>query len=76
MNRRLLLVAATLVIGDLRSGLISATVALNLVLLLRCYQLLQNTDRPHAVTLYKYSMLYLALLFLLLAVPKKLNYVF
>lgn len=43
---------------------------LNLFLLLRCMQLFQHTDRPHAVRLYKYSMLYLALLFLGMAIDR------
>jgi protoheme IX farnesyltransferase len=50
-----------------------AAVLLNVLLLVRCYQLLQHTDRPHAVVLYKYSMLYLALLFLVLAVDRAGN---
>jgi protoheme IX farnesyltransferase len=42
-------------------------VALNALLILRSLQLYQRPDRPHAVTLYKYSMVYLALLFLVMA---------
>jgi heme o synthase len=45
-------------------------VALNVLLLVRCYQLYQHTDRPHAVTLYKYSMLYLFVLFLVIAIDR------
>jgi protoheme IX farnesyltransferase len=43
---------------------------LNGFLLARCLQLYVHTDRPRAVSLYKYSMLYLALLFLTLAVDR------
>jgi len=37
--------------------------ALNIVLVVRCVQLYVSIDRPRAVRLYKYSMAYLALLF-------------
>jgi protoheme IX farnesyltransferase len=47
-----------------------AIILLNGLLLLRSLQLLQSPDRPHAVSLYKYSMLYLALLFLVMAVDR------
>ncbi|MFQ3677850.1 MAG: heme o synthase [Fimbriimonadaceae bacterium] len=43
---------------------------LNILLFVRCLDLYRNTDRPRAVGLYKYSMLYLALLFLALAVDR------
>jgi protoheme IX farnesyltransferase len=43
---------------------------LNGMLLLRSMQLYQHPDRPRAVSLYKYSMLYLALLFLVIAVDR------
>ena len=43
---------------------------LNAVLLFRSFQLYQQPERPRAVTLYKYSMVYLALLFLTLAVDR------
>jgi len=43
---------------------------LNGLLLLRSAQLLQAPDRRHAVSLYKYSMLYLALLFLVMAIDR------
>jgi heme o synthase len=45
-------------------------VVLNLVLLIRCIQLYTTTDRPRAVTLYKFSMVYLALLFLTFAIDR------
>lgn len=47
--------------------LISALV-LNVVLLLMSVQLFLRTDRPHAFRLYKFSMIYLALLFLVFAI--------
>lgn len=43
---------------------------LNLMLLVRSAQLYLHTDRPHAVSMYKYSMLYLFLLFLAMAVDR------
>ena len=43
---------------------------LNAVLLLRCLQLYISNDRPHAVKLYKFSMVYLALLFLAFAIDR------
>lgn len=43
---------------------------LNLILLIRSIQLHANPDRPSAVRLYKYSMLYLALLFLSIAIDR------
>ncbi|HXG24775.1 MAG TPA: heme o synthase [Chthonomonadales bacterium] len=47
-----------------------AAMLLNALLLLRSLQLYQQPDRPRAVTLYKYSMVYLALLFLVIAVDR------
>ena len=49
--------------------LIGAAV-LNLGLIAQSLQLLRYTDRPHARSLYKYSMVYLAALFLMLAVDR------
>ncbi len=51
-------------------GYVGAAVLLNSVLLLRSFQLIGRPDRPHAVSMYKYSMLYLALLFLAMAVDR------
>ncbi|MEQ1935709.1 MAG: heme o synthase, partial [Fimbriimonadaceae bacterium] len=45
-----------------------SAVVLNVILLVRCVQLYVTTDRPHALKLYKFSMLYLALLFLIFAI--------
>ncbi len=47
-----------------------ASLALNAILVLRFVQLYRTPERPQAVSLFKYSMLYLALLFLLLAVDR------
>lgn len=47
-----------------------AAAVLNLFLLMRSLDLLLHTDRPHAVRLYKYSMVYLALLFLMMAIDR------
>jgi heme o synthase len=47
-----------------------AAVALNVVLLRGCMRLYQQIDRPRASSLFHYSMLYLALLFLAMALDK------
>lgn len=47
-----------------------AAVVLNLVLLRGCARLYQQIDRPRASSLFHYSMIYLALLFLAMAVDK------
>ena len=44
--------------------------ALNLGLIAQSVQLLMFTDRPHARSLFKYSMVYLALLFVVVAVDR------
>lgn len=52
--------------------LLSALV-LNGLLIARSWSLMQHTDRPHALKLYKYSMVYLALLFLMIAVDRAMS---
>ncbi len=47
-----------------------AAILLNAALLIRCLQLYRQIDRPRASSLFHYSMLYLALLFLMLAVDR------
>jgi protoheme IX farnesyltransferase len=47
---------------------VATALVLNLVLLARSAQLFVRTERPQALSMYKYSMLYLFLLFLALAV--------
>ncbi len=49
-------------------------VMLNALLIARSVSLMKNTDRPHAVSLYKYSMLYLALLFLTIAIDRAISF--
>ena len=49
--------------------LVGATV-LNLGLIAQSLQLLRHTDRPHARSLFKFSMVYLALLFVIVAVDR------
>jgi heme o synthase len=56
--------------GQVHGVYLGAIVLLNGLLLLRCAQLYRNPDRPRAVSLFKYSMLYLALLFLTMAVDR------
>jgi protoheme IX farnesyltransferase len=49
---------------------LGAAALLNAVLLLRSLQLYRRPDRPQAKSLFKYSMVYLALLFLAMAVDR------
>lgn len=49
---------------------VGAAVLLNAMLLVRSYRLYQQPDQPHARSLFKYSMVYLALLFLAMAVDR------
>lgn len=51
---------------------LGAVVLLNAILLWRSVQLFQNPTRPRASSLFHYSMLYLALLFLALALDRSL----
>ena len=51
-------------------GYVVAALVLNAVLLLRSIQLCGRPDRPRALSMYKYSMLYLALLFLAMALDR------
>ncbi|AEB12689.1 heme o synthase [Marinithermus hydrothermalis] len=61
-----------LLLGEVGWFYLSMAALLNLVLLVRSLELYRHPDRPHAVSLYKYSMLYLALLFLAMAVDRAL----
>lgn len=47
-----------------------SAIVLNIILIYYCVQLYRKTDRPHASTLFHYSMLYLAILFLMFAVDR------
>jgi len=47
-----------------------SAVVLNVILLAYCLQLFQKVDRPRASRLFHYSMLYLAILFLALAIDR------
>jgi protoheme IX farnesyltransferase len=49
-------------------GYVVAAAMLNVLLIARSAQLARRIDRPRALSMYKYSMLYLALLFLAMAV--------
>jgi protoheme IX farnesyltransferase len=49
---------------------LSCALALNVVLVVRAAKLYHNPERPQALGLYKYSMVYLALLFLVLAIDR------
>ena len=50
-----------------------AAVALNLLLVRGCVRLWQQIDRPRASALFHYSMIYLALLFLAMALDKSVG---
>lgn len=49
---------------------VASAATLDAVLVLKSVQLLRQADRPHASSLFHYSMLYLALLFLALAIDR------
>lgn len=51
-----------------------SAVLLNVCLLALCVRLYQVTDRPHALRLFKFSMIYLALLFLVFAIDCSIGY--
>jgi protoheme IX farnesyltransferase len=52
---------------------IVCAILLNVVLLVCCAQLFVRTDRPHASRAFHYSMLYLALLFLAMAIDRSIK---
>lgn len=62
--------AMPLVLGEVGRIYLVAAFALNAVLLLRSMQLFQTPDRPHASSLFKFSMTYLFLLFLAMAIDR------
>ena len=51
-------------------GYVAAALALDAVLVGMAFNLFKRTDRPHASQLFHYSMIYLALLFLAMAIEK------
>jgi protoheme IX farnesyltransferase len=56
--------------GLVGNGYVIVAALLNIILVYRSAQLVRKTDRPHALSMYKYSMLYLALLFLAMALDQ------
>lgn len=52
---------------------LGAAVLLNLVLFARCFDLYRAPERPQVVSLYKYSMVYLALLFMVIAIDRAVS---
>jgi len=52
---------------------LAPAVVLNAVLVLQSLQLLKNPERPRAVRLFHYSMVYLALLFLMIAIDRSVT---
>lgn len=64
--------AVPLLLGETGRIYLLAAAALNALLMLRSLQLYRQPDRPHASSLFKYSMTYLALLFLAMAVDRSL----
>ncbi|MDE2127106.1 MAG: heme o synthase [Armatimonadetes bacterium] len=54
--------------GKMDIGLLACAAVLNVLLLARSYQLCRTPDRPRASSLFHYSMAYLALLFVLMAI--------
>lgn len=57
--------------GLVGPGYVVAAALLNIILVARSAQLVRKIDRPHALSMYKYSMAYLALLFLAMAVDQR-----
>ncbi len=47
---------------------------LNIFLVVQCIKLYRKIDRPHALGLFKYSMVYLAILFLMVAVDQSVKF--
>lgn len=58
--------------GEVHLLYVVTAALLNALLLLRSLQLYRQPDRPHAVALFHYSMIYLALLFLVMAVDRSI----
>lgn len=58
--------------GELRWFYLVVALVLNGLLLVRSLRLYQTLERPWTLSLYKYSMLYLALLFVAMAVDRAL----
>jgi protoheme IX farnesyltransferase len=67
-----LLTLLPVAMGELRWFYLVLALVLNALLLLRSWQLYRKTERLRAVSLYKYSMLYLALLFIGMAIDRAL----
>ncbi len=65
-----ILCAAPVMLGQAGAIYIVAAVLLNGLLVLRSWQLMVAPDRPKAVRLFKYSMVYLALIFVVMAVDR------
>jgi protoheme IX farnesyltransferase len=57
--------------GLVGMGYVYVAALLNVILVARSAQLVRKIDRPHALSMYKYSMAYLALLFLAMAVDQR-----
>lgn len=51
-------------------GYVLVAAAMNFVLLARCVKLYLRTEKPQALSLYKFSMVYLAVLFLAIAIDR------
>ncbi|GGJ20633.1 heme o synthase [Deinococcus roseus] len=61
-----------LLLGEVRWIYFGSALVLNVVLLKRSLELYRNVDRKHSVSLYKYTLLYLALLFLAMAIDRSI----
>jgi protoheme IX farnesyltransferase len=57
--------------GLVGPGYVIIAALLNVILVARSAQLVRTIDRPHALSMYKYSMAYLFLLFLAMAVDQR-----
>lgn len=65
-----LLCAIPVMLGQAGAVYVISAVVLNALLVIRSWQLMTQPDRPKAVRLFKYSMVYLALIFVVMAVDQ------
>ncbi len=65
-----LLTAVPYALGQLGEVYLVSAILLNIPLVMMCIKLYQQIDRPRASRLFHYSMLYLAILFLMVAVDR------
>jgi len=65
-----LLCVVPVMLGTAGLVYVATALLLNAILVLRSWQLMNQPDRPKAVRLFKYSMVYLALIFVMMAIDQ------